>query len=207
MREFGFVNVDVCLWFAWATGRGGCKFWEEEELRYSMVFLKAHETAKYSDSQQAAENLNTEFKVQSMWESRHRNCGTEGMTKSQGTEHLQCWRAGCKKMRRQGESLSHTSSVDLGKEQTWGRQRSLRGQEHTTRLAERSWDVLAKEHRLGKWPRLDPWGLNEFNSGSGVLPKAWWEKEKAKWIVRRQLLETGSYDSLAYFEGDSVYML
>lgn len=45
--------------------------------------LKAHETAKYSNSQQAAKNLNTEFKIQSVWESRHKNPSTEGMTQSE----------------------------------------------------------------------------------------------------------------------------
>lgn len=56
--------------------------------------------------------------------------------------------------------LATPAIVDLRKEQRWGRQRNLRGQGHTTRLAERSWDVLVEEHRLGKWPRLAPWGLN-----------------------------------------------
>lgn len=48
--------------------------------------LKAHETSKYSDSQWAAENLNTEFKIECILESRHRNPRTEGVLQNPGLE-------------------------------------------------------------------------------------------------------------------------
>lgn len=48
-------------------------------------------------------------------------------------------------------------------------------------------------------------GFKLIEPGSEGFPKAWWEKEGVKWIVSQgTALETGSYDSLVYFEGDSA---
>lgn len=83
---------------------GNANFGRKKNLVIA-CFIKSPEMAKYSNSQQAAENLNTEFKIQSVWESRHRNPSTEGMAQSRAQGHLQCWRTSgrtrCKKVRGQ----------------------------------------------------------------------------------------------------------